>query len=257
MRGDVVVASLGYTNPIVAAGREAAPSYKLVAETSRGAMNVVCNKDVTVSGWNDLKGKKFGILAGGPAELFFDDAVTTHGVSRKDIPATIFTAPGPPLLQALHNRDIDCTAVFEPIAASVVQKGIAVYAPVNLAENTFRGINGVIGANVAFLKDNTPFASDLASVIVKATSYYNAHKEALQTDFKRLEFSPEVINVGVDHVILDANLYFASALKEAQAMARLGFIKSAPPAEKLAAYYHYSFMTKATGKSEDAAGRAE
>jgi len=256
-RGDLDVATLGYTNGIIAAGREAAPSFTYVAGLSRGAINVVCAKDVKVGGWNDLKGKKFGILAGGTAELFFDDALSAHGISRKDIPAVTFTAPGPPLLQALQNKDIDCTAVFEPFAANAVATGHGYYpAAIDLAQNSFRGVNSAWAANNAFLKRNPAFVKDAVGVIVKASAYYEAHKDKLQTDFpKRLEFKPEVIKIGADKIILDSNLYFASAVKTAEAMKRLGFIKDVPANAKLAAYFDYGMLTGVTGKSADDVGR--
>jgi hypothetical protein len=40
-------------------------------------------------------------------------------------------------------------------------------------------------------------------------------------------------------------------------MSRLGFIRSVPNPDKLAAYYDYSFLTEVTGKSADACGRAQ
>ena len=195
-RGDLDVATLGYTNGIIAAGRESSPSFTYVVGLSRGAINVVCNKDTKIDGWSDLKGKKFGVLTGGTAELFFDDALSTHSVARKDIPTVTFTAPGPPLLQALQNKDIDCTAVFEPFAATAVADGRAYYPPVDLAENSFRGVNSAWAVNNNFLKRNPGFIKDAVPVIVKASEYYTANKDKLQTDFnKRLEFKPEVIKI--------------------------------------------------------------
>jgi ABC-type nitrate/sulfonate/bicarbonate transport system substrate-binding protein len=258
-RGDVQIASLGYTNAVMASLREASPSYKFVSGMSRGAINVVCNKDVKVEKWDDLKGKKFGLLAGGTAEVFFDDAISRHGVSRKDIPTVTFTAPGPPLLQALQNKDIDCTAVYEPFAATAVARGISYYpSSIDLADNSFRGVNGAVAVNTEFLKNHAAFVDDLVGEVVKATAYYNSNKDKLQTDFtKRLEFDPGVIKIAADKVILDSNLYFASVIKAAEAMRRLGFIKGAPDTNRLAGYYDYSFLTKVTGKSADASGRAE
>lgn len=255
-RGDLDVATLGYTNGIIAAGREATPSFTFVSGLSRGAINVVCNDDIKIEKWSDLKGKKFGVLTGGTAELFFDDALSTHSVNRKDIPTMSFTAPGPPLLQALQKKDIDCTAVFEPFAANAVASGFGYYPPINLAENSFRGVNSAWAVNNNFLKRNPGFIKDAVPVIVKASQYYSDNKDKLQTDFtKRLEFKPEVIKTGADRIILDPNLYFESAVKTADAMKRLGFIKEVPDRKKLAAYYDYSFLTDATGKSADDVGR--
>lgn len=224
---------------------------------SRGAINVVCGKDVKIESWNDLKGKKFGVLTGGTAELFFDDALAMHSVSRKDIPTVSFTVPGPPLLQALQNKDIDCTALFEPFAANAVAGGYGYYsAAIDLSQNSFRGVNSAWAVNTTFLKKYPAFVKDAVAVIVKASTYYDANKDKLQTDFtKRLEFKPDVIKTGADKIILDSNLYFESAVKTADAMKRLGFIKDDANRNKLSAYYDYSFLAGATGKSADDVGR--
>jgi ABC-type nitrate/sulfonate/bicarbonate transport system substrate-binding protein len=256
-RGDIKMTSLGYVSAIGAALREASPSYVLVSGLSRGAINVVCRPDVNVSKWADIKGKKFGVLTGGPAELFFDDASRIHGIKRGDVPTVSFTAPGPPLLQALKNKDIDCMAVYEPFAAVAVAGGYGTYRMgVDLADNSFLGINGVLAVNAEFLKAHPEIVQDAVSVATKATPYYSAHKDKLVTDFtKRLEFKPEVIKIGADHIILDDKLYMKRTFAMADAMKTLGFIRTLPDKAKLEAYFDYTFLVKATGKSPDELGR--
>jgi ABC-type nitrate/sulfonate/bicarbonate transport system substrate-binding protein len=179
------------------------PSYVLVSGFSRGAINVVCRPDIKISAWADLKGKKFGVLTGGPAEVFFDDALRVHGIKRNEIPTVSFTAPGPPLLQALKNKDIECMAVYEPFAANAVAGDFGYYpSGIDLAENSFLGINGVLAVNSQFLKAHPEIVQQAVDVAVKATAYYRQHKDKLVNDFpKRLEFKPEVIKIGADHII--------------------------------------------------------
>jgi ABC-type nitrate/sulfonate/bicarbonate transport system substrate-binding protein len=128
-RGDVDIGSLGYASAVVAAVRDAEPKFVYVAGLARGAINLVCRNDVAVKTWADLKGKIFGVLTGGPAELFFVDALRSHGVLQSDVKTVAFAAPGPPLLQALQTGAIQCTAIFEPLAASAVADGVAYYPP--------------------------------------------------------------------------------------------------------------------------------
>jgi len=256
-RGDIKMTSLGYVSAIGAALREAEPSYQLISGMSRGAINIVCRPDVKISDWADLKGKKFGVLTGGPAELFFDDALRVHGVKRGDIPTVSFTAPGPPLLQALKNNDIECMAVFEPFAANAVAGNYGYYpAKINLADNSFLGINGVIAVNSEFLKANPGFVKEAIGVATKATAYYLQNKDKLTTDFpNRIEFKPEVIKIGADHIILDSNLYMKRAFAMAESMKTLGFIRQMPEKAKLEAYFNYQFLMEATGKTADELGR--
>jgi ABC-type nitrate/sulfonate/bicarbonate transport system substrate-binding protein len=256
-RGDIKMTSLGYVSAIGAALRETEPSYQLVSGMSRGAINTVCRPDVKISDWPDLKGKKFGVLTGGPAELFFDDALRVHGIKRNDIPTVSFTAPGPPLLQALKNKDIECMAVYEPFAANAVAGGFGYYPPkIDLADNSFLGINGVIAVNSIFLKENSGFVKEAIRVATKATGYYLQNKDKLTTDFpNRLEVKPEVIKVGADHIILDNNLYMKRAFAMAESMKTLGFIRQIPEKAKLEAYFNYQFLMEATGKTADELGR--
>jgi NitT/TauT family transport system substrate-binding protein len=254
-RGDIQMSSLGYSNVITASSREAEPGFKMVSGLSRGAVSIVCRADVKVGGWNDLKGKKFGTLTGGTVELFFDDGLRSHGISRSDITTVAFTVIGPPLLQAIKNKDIDCMAVFEPFAAVSVADGFGYYPDTNIAENSFLGVNNALAVNAAFLKKNHEFVKDAVKVTVAAAAMYNQNKEKIAADFPRLEFKPEAIKIGADRVVLDSSLYLRRTITVGEAMMNLGFIRQMPPREKIEAYFHYDFLTEATGQSADDVGR--
>jgi ABC-type nitrate/sulfonate/bicarbonate transport system substrate-binding protein len=254
-RGDIQLSSLGYSNVVTASLREAEPGFMMVSGLARGAVSIVCRNDVKVDGWNDLKGKKFGVLTGGTAELFFDDGVRTHGIKRSDISTVSFTVIGPPLLQAIKNKDIDCMAVFEPFAAVSVVDGFGYYPNTNLAENSFLGVNNALAINTNFLKKNPDFVKDAVKVAVAATTFYNTERAKMMTDFPRLEFKPEVIKVGADRVVLDTNMYVRRTVMVAEAMKNLGFIRQMPAREKIESYFDYGFLIAATGKSADELGR--
>jgi NitT/TauT family transport system substrate-binding protein len=255
-RGDVQISPLGYATVVTAAARDPEPRYFFVAGMSRGAINVVCRKDVPVKTWADLRGKTFGVLTGGPAELFFDDALKVHGLKASDVHRVAFTAPGPPLLQAMQGKNIECMAVFEPFAATAVVDGYGYYPPVDLADNSFLGINHAIAINADTLAKRPELGQEVTNAILKATREYNADKVKWIADLKqRPDFRADVVQLGVDHVILDSNLYLARTRKLAASMKELGFIRAVPDDEKLAKYFRYDFLTKATGLSEADAGK--
>lgn len=258
-RNDIQLSQLGYTSAVTGALQSSHPAFVYVAGMSRGAINVVCRKDVLIKTWQDLKGKTFGVLTGGPAELFFDDALHVHGLSPQDVKAVDFTAPGPPLLQALQNGTIQCTAVYEPFAATAVASGTAYYPPVNLAENSFFGINGGMAINAKFLKSHPKFVQDVVNTVVQSTALYNHDQPALISDIENSaiagEFKTNVIKLSASHVILDSNLYLASLYKLATSMKVLGFVTKLPSDKALAAYYDYRFLEKATRKTPDELGR--
>ena len=257
-RGDIQIAPLGYATVVGSALRDAEPKYFFIAGMSRGAINVVCRKDVQVKDWPDLKGKVFGVLTGGPAELFFDDALKTHGLKATDVDRVSFTAPGPPLLQAMQGKNIQCMAVYEPFAATAVVDGYGSYAPVDLADNSFLGINHAMAVNAEFLKTHPELGQQIAGIVVRATDEYNRDKAKWIADLKqRPDFRPEVIATGVEHVVLDWNLYLDRTKKLAASMKELGFIRAVPDDAKLEKYFRYDFLTKVTGKSESEVGRSK
>jgi ABC-type nitrate/sulfonate/bicarbonate transport system substrate-binding protein len=257
-RGDIQLAPLGYATVVGSALRDAEPKYFLVSGMSRGAINVVCRKDVQVKDWADLKGKTMGVLTGGPAELFFDDALKVHGLKGSDVKRVSFTAPGPPLLQAMQAKNIECMAVFEPFAATAVVDGYGYYPPVNLADNSFLGINHAMAINAEFLGKHPELAQEIVNVVVKSTDEYNRDRAKWIADLKgRPDFRPEVVQTGVEHVLLDWNLYLDRTRKLAASMKDLGFIRAVPDDARLAKYFRYDYLTKATGLSEAQVGRTK
>lgn len=255
-RGDLAMAPIGYATAVGAALRDREPKFVFIAGMSRGAINVVCRNDIKVAGWSDLKDKKFGVLTGGPAELFFDDAINLHGVKSNQVERVAFTAPGPPLLQALQSKAIECMAVFEPFAATAVAAGNGYYPPVDLADNSFLGINHAMAINTEFLAKNKAFAQEVVDIVVKSTATYNADRAKLLDLLKdHPDFKTDVVKVGADHIILDSNLYQARTHTLAAAMKNLGFIRELPDKARLDGYFVYDYLTKATNKSADDVGR--
>jgi ABC-type nitrate/sulfonate/bicarbonate transport system substrate-binding protein len=240
--GDLQVASLGYVSAITAASRGGDPKFQFVVGQSRGAINLVCRDDVKINGWADLKSHTYGVLTGGPAEIFFDQALAQHGIQAADIKKISFAVPGPPLLQALKDSAIDCTAVYEPFAASAVADGRATYPPVDLAENPFSGINGGIAVNVEFLKSNLPFVRKLVDASVKAADEFPRNKpDWIATVVAKTGFPAKTMTLAVDHVILDWRLYPDRVEILANAVAALGTIKQLPSKAALARYFDLSF----------------
>jgi ABC-type nitrate/sulfonate/bicarbonate transport system substrate-binding protein len=245
--GDIQVASLGYVSAISAASRGGDPKFKFVAGQSRGAINLVCRDDVRIGGWADLKGHTYGVLTGGPAEIFFDQALAQHGVKQSDIQKLTFAVPGPPLLQALKEKAIDCTAVYEPFAASAVADGLAVYPPIDLAENPFAGINGGIAVNIELLKSDPSLVRRIVDASVKAVEEFPKNKPGwIATVVAKTGFPVKTVTLAVDHVILDWHLYPDRVAVLANAVAALGTIKRPPSNDALTQYFDLSFI--ATGR---------
>jgi ABC-type nitrate/sulfonate/bicarbonate transport system substrate-binding protein len=257
-RGDIQMSSLGYVSAISAASRGGEPQFQFVTGQSRGAINLVCREDVKISDWAGLAGHTYGVLTGGPAEIFFNDALTTHGVDLGGIEKVTFAVPGPPLLQALKDGTIECMAVYEPFAASAVADGYGYYPPLDLADNSFLGINGGIAVNSAFLTENPEFVQKAVDVAVQAIESYPKDKtEWIAQVVEKLGIPENAAKLGSEHLVLDWKLYEKRAATLAGAVASLGVIKEVPSVEAIAAYFNYDFLAKTTGRQPNELGAAE
>lgn len=240
--GDIDFSSLGYVSAITAASRGGVPKFKFVAGQSRGAINLVCRNDVKINEWQDLKGRIFGVLTGGPGEIFFDQALAMHGVAGADIKKVSFAVPGPPILQSLQERLIDCTAVYEPFAASIVADGRGYYPQIDLADNPFGGINGGIAVNASFLEANKPIVEKLVLSSIAASEAFPKDKQTwIETVVAKTGVSVKTATVGVDHVVLDWELYPERVSVLAAHVAGIGMIKQVPTREAIARYFDLSF----------------
>jgi ABC-type nitrate/sulfonate/bicarbonate transport system substrate-binding protein len=248
---DIQVSSLGYVSAISSANRGGEPKFKFVAGQSRGAINLVCRDDVTIADWADLKGKTFGVLTGGPAEVFFDQALGKHGIQLADVKKVSFPVPGPPLLQALKDKVIACTAVYEPFAASAVADGYGYYPPIDLADNPFLGINGGIAVTTGLLQSDKEFVRKLVDVVVKTADSYPKNKdEWVATVSAKTGFAPKTVALGADHVVLDWRLYPDRVNTLASAVAALGAIKQVPAPDSVSQYFDTSFLPASRGTSQ-------
>lgn len=253
--GDIDISSLGYVSAVTAAGRGGEPGYQFFVGQSRGAINLVCRQDADVEDWADLTEQTVGVLTGGPAEIFFNDAVTSHGVKLDDIERVTFPVPGPPLLQALQDSTISCMAVYEPFAASAVADGYGIYPPLDLADNSFLGINGGIAANTSFLEENPEFITAATRAVVEAVENFPEDKTQWLAAVVELLGIPEATaEISTEHLSLDWHLYRQRVDTLAEAVADLGVIAEVPSSEAIDRFFTYEFLAAATGQPVDSLG---
>ncbi len=236
-RGDIDISSLGYANLITEAAKNNDPKFQFVAGLARGAINLVCNNNVEIRDWSDLKGKSIGIVAGFP-EVFLDDSLEKHGESPRDIEKVNFAVAGPPVLQALQNGTTDCSAVFEPFGATAVSGGYAYYPPTNIADNSFKGLNNALAVSTEFASSNAEAVKAITSAIETSTARFKEQPQdwiAFMTESQ--DFPHDIVEIGVERVTLDAALYPQEAQLLAQKMQSLGLIRKAPDEKQLNAFF--------------------
>src|SRR5690606_27851363 len=185
-------------NLITEAAKNNEPKFKFVTGLARGAINLVCNNDVKINDWSDLKGKTIGIVAGFP-EIFLDDSLRTHGQSASDVKKINFAVAGPPVLQVLKDKTVDCSAVCEPSGATAVSGGYAYYPPVNIADNSFKGLNNAIAANSEFIATNGAAIKDIISAASQSTKLFNQQTgQWIEFMTKSQDFPQDIVKIGVE-----------------------------------------------------------
>lgn len=237
VRGDIDISSLGYANLITEASKNTEPTFKFITGLARGAINLVCRNDVKVTAWPDLKGKTVGVVAGFP-EIFIDDALKAHGQSERDIKKTNFAVAGPPVLQALRDKTVECLSVFEPFGATAVGGEYAYYPPTNIADNSFKGLNNGIAASTAFIEKHGDLVRDIRDTANKSTATFR-EDEGKWVEFiiSSQDFPRDIVEIGVKRVTLDAALYPAEAVILSDNMTALGLLKAKPSAEQLQRFF--------------------
>ncbi len=236
-RGDIDISSLGYANLITEAAKNNEPSFRFVVGLARGAINLVCNNDVKIENWADLKGKTIGIVAGFP-EVFLDDALAKNGQSPKDIEKVNFAVAGPPVLQALQNKTTDCSAVFEPFGATAVSGGYAYYPPTRIADNTFKGLNNAVAVRAKYHAEHPEVVGDIVRSVKASTEKFSSQPEqwiAFMTESQ--DFPRPIVEIGVERVDLDSALYPREAGVLAGKMSALGLIRKQPSDEQLNKFF--------------------
>ncbi|WP_377591376.1 ABC transporter substrate-binding protein [Pseudochelatococcus lubricantis] len=237
VRGDIDISSLGYANLITEAAKNTDPNFKFITGLARGAINLVCSNDVKIADWPDLKGKTVGVVSGFP-EIFIDDALRTHGQSEKDITKVNFAVAGPPVLQALKDKTVECVSVFEPFGATAVGGKYAYYPPTNIGDNSFKGLNNGIAASTAFIEKHGDLVGDIRNAANKSTAKFR-EDEGKWVDFiiSSQGFPKDIVEIGVKRVTLDSTLYPAEAVTLSANMAALGLLKAKPSTEQLQRFF--------------------
>ena len=256
-KNDIQISSLGYVSAITSAARGRDAAFTFVVGQSRGAINLVCRAGVKIETWSDLSGKTIGVLTGGTAEIFFDDALATHNVSVDTLKKLPFPVPGPPLLQALKEKAMDCMAVYEPFAASAVSDGYGYYPPLDLGDNSFLGVNGGVAVNRAFLSANRDFVEKLVKDVVKAVDDLPTRKnEWTDVVVDKTGFKTQTVLLGMDHLKLDWHLYDGRVNTLAGAVASLGLVRRRPSPEAIKAYFDDDLLSKVTGQPSVGSGKS-
>lgn len=238
--------SMGYSNAILDASAGRSAEMKLVEGMGRGAVDLVCHKGVIVKKWADLKGKTVGQLPGGTAQVFLDDALASHGIVPGDLHTVDFTAPGPPLLEALKGGTVQCFAAYEPFTAQAVSQGFAYYPPTPLTQDSFNGINNALAVNSQFASANKHVVQTVVTALQKSTKALQANRSRwISVATAKLGFPRSVVSTALKHTTLDWHLSRDAVYTLAISIDRL-HIASLPSRRAINAFIDTSYLRVAS-----------
>jgi ABC-type nitrate/sulfonate/bicarbonate transport system substrate-binding protein len=250
-KGDVDISSMGYPQAAQAVEQKIT-NVKFISGFGTGGTTLTMHKDVKVTDWKDLEGKKIGIFPGGPGDLNFRAGLAKNGVDIAKVNVIKMSTLGAPLYQALKTREIDGYVCWEPFSATPAIEGYAYYAPLDLWANDTRGVNQALAANTDWLAKNPDTAVALIKLINDEMIYLKSHDEDWARITQETLGLPAPVAVeSLKHFNLDTDLPFK--MKEAQAMARYmaqyGMAQGDFSAE-IPNVVDYSVLEKATGKTK-------
>lgn len=246
-RGDVAFAAAGYHTITL----DTAPtSVKILAGGNSGAQALVMRKDVKVTKWSDLAGKRIGVAPNSGPDVQFTLAARQAGFDPASIKRVNFTTIGPPTLVALRNHDIDGMLCWELTCAQAVAEGQGYYAPVDIGDNPTHNANTLLLGNTDWVKAHPNATTLLVKAYVDAVEHFKADQKdwvAAVTAATGAD-SPEVLKTALGNMTLEWKLYKDRLLATAKAYAEFGISKR-DMSDQVLQLADYKYLERATGKN--------
>jgi ABC-type nitrate/sulfonate/bicarbonate transport system substrate-binding protein len=251
----VDAAVLGYVN-IALLEENNFRNYKVVSGVYVAPGSLVLAPDVApkVQTWKDLEGKSLGTAPNGAIDIVFRAIIKQQNVDQFKIKMVSFGALGPPLQQALKDRDIDGFIAWEPNNADAIIAKTGAYSHLDLADNPSKGIQGILVVDEAFAAKNDAITGKLVRALVDATNHLNTHKdEFAEVAIKGTGSPAEVIKIALPRGRLDTNLY----QNESEALLDMIFgagLTKRSTRNAVNEHFDYRWLMAATGKVRDQLG---
>lgn len=246
MTNQVDMAVMGYIN-LGLMKEKSFDDYRAVAGVFSGGQSLTLAKGIDAKTWKSLEGLTLGTAPNSYAELLFKTSATLGGADISKIKTVSFAAGGPPMLSALKNRQIDGFVSWEPNNADAALAGDGVYSSLDIGNNGTKHINGVLTANLKFLKDNRAAVLGVVKAAVDATNALNKDMAKYeQVAVQGTGSSLAVVKEAIPRGSLDYKLY----QKEAKALLKLIAQAKMTQTDTSAAVdsqFDYSLLTEATG----------
>jgi sulfonate transport system substrate-binding protein len=137
---------------------------------------LVTRGDSSIAAIEDLKGKSVAVTRGTDPHIFLLRALTSKGLSEKDIKPVLLQHPDG--YQALVTKQVDAWAGLDPFMAKAqVESGAKLFYR-NASYNTY----GILNVREAFARQHPDVVRRVLAVYDKAREYARAHPEELAAD---------------------------------------------------------------------------
>ncbi|MDR7400744.1 MAG: ABC transporter substrate-binding protein [Armatimonadota bacterium] len=251
--GQIDIGAFGYANiPIMA--EQGVRNVQIIAGQSRGGQGITLRTGLTVRTWKDLEGLRLGSAPNSTVENMVKVAMRENGADWSKVRWVAFSTMGPEVLQALKTGAIDGFVGWEPVRAAAAVEGFGTYASLRLEDTPLRNVNGLLGANTAFLTRASDAAIRFLRAYVEATETLVRDPEMwTQLAVSKTGATAEVTRVAIQNSELTYLMYRDAARRLAAAMADFGLTR-ANHADQVDLYINYTYLMRATGKDKAALG---
>ncbi len=246
-KGDVQFGILGYHN-IATLADAGIKNVKVIAGYATGANNLSVRKGVPIKTWKDLEGKTVGSITGSWAHFLLLMGMRHHGVDTNKVKIAHY-APGPPILVAMKDGNVDAMMCWEPMNAQIKLAGTGDYSGINMGDNPAGDTVGLIGVNADFERRNPEVVQEFVNALVEATKRLKANREEwIRLSIGATGAPRDVIEESMKHLDLNYLVFQDKAAALTKTAKPLGMTKTdVTGAEEI--IIEWKYLEKATGKS--------
>jgi len=253
MTNQVDVAVVGYIN-LGLMKENNFEDYRAIAGVFNGGQSLTLAKDVKAKTWKDLEGMTLGTAPNSYAELLFKTSARLGGADISKIKTVSFAAGGPPMLSALKNHQIDGFVSWEPNNADAALSGDGYYSSLDIGDNPTKHVNGVLTANLNFLKKHRAAVLGVVKALVDATNDLNKNEaKYVEVAVRGTGSSPAIVKEAIPHGSLDYKLHYKEAKALLQLIAQAKMTKT-DTSGSVDTQFDYSLLSEATGLPKNQLG---
>lgn len=224
-----------------------------IAGMAGGGSRLLAAKDSPIRSYEDLKGKKIGVV-----EFSFQDIMLIYALKKKGIDpfkdvqrVNVGNPAG--VVAAMSTGRVDACAIWEPFASiMMIDSGAKMIA--NLHDESFGTSNGGLFVHNDFIKKYPELTQDIVDAIVKATNHVVTNRAAWVERTRTVTGQSEAVAAAaVANCSPSLDIPMQTIRQISTAMFELG-IQNRDVKDEIVKNVDYRFLEKATGKTKEQLG---